>query len=140
MARHVVTKNGDDPLTAPIVEYLAREYGMDPADMRRVELISEVGDLQLLVVTLMVRTKRVVYPPPHRTCVETTAHAELARGARSYICTDECPAPARCQATAEIAGGPDRAACVRDVGHPGWHDFRSGATAWIPAARQSDAP
>lgn len=32
--------------------------------------------------------------PPHPTCRETTSHAELAAGIRSYICGQDCPKPA----------------------------------------------
>lgn len=32
--------------------------------------------------------------PPHPTCKETTSHAELAAGMRSYICGQDCPRPA----------------------------------------------
>lgn len=55
MSRHVVITNGDDPLTKPIMDYLDSLYGIDPADVRAVELRSEVGAPQLITVTLMVR-------------------------------------------------------------------------------------
>jgi hypothetical protein len=53
MPRHIVIKNGDDALTAPIVAYLRSQYGMDPADIKSVALVSEVGQPQLLTVTMM---------------------------------------------------------------------------------------
>lgn len=55
MPRHIVIKNGDDALTAPIVAYLEQNYGIEPADIKSVALVSEVGDVQLLTVTLMVK-------------------------------------------------------------------------------------
>jgi hypothetical protein len=53
--RHLVVTNGDDPLTAPIVDYLVRTYALAKTDIKRVQLDSQVGDVQTITVTLMVR-------------------------------------------------------------------------------------
>jgi hypothetical protein len=50
----LVVDTGDDPLTAPIVEHLQREYNIPKDHIRRVQLDSEVGSPQLVTVTLYV--------------------------------------------------------------------------------------
>lgn len=49
----VIVTTGDDPLTAPVMAYLER-IGVPRGLVRRVELVSPVGDVQLVTVTMMV--------------------------------------------------------------------------------------
>lgn len=50
-----VVTDGKDPLTTRILNYLDRTYGIPAKDITAVALESEVGQPQLLTVTLMVR-------------------------------------------------------------------------------------
>jgi hypothetical protein len=55
VGKHVVVRDGLDPLTKPILDYLERVYGMPATDVKSVALDSEVGQVQLITVTVMVR-------------------------------------------------------------------------------------
>lgn len=50
-----VVSDGQDPLTAPLVDYLDRQYGIPLSHIRRVQLDSEVGNVQTVTVTLLVQ-------------------------------------------------------------------------------------
>jgi hypothetical protein len=73
MGKYVEVRDGLDPLTKPILDYLERIYGMPSVDVKAVALDSEVGRVQLITVTLMVRNResvladggaiRTPYPP-----------------------------------------------------------------------------
>lgn len=52
--RMQVVRDGRDPLTGPCLEYL-ESLGVPAADVKRIELDSTIGDVQLLTVTLIVR-------------------------------------------------------------------------------------
>lgn len=56
MSKYVIVTNGDDPLTAPPMAYLAAMYGIPPEDIKALVLTSEAGEVQTLAVTLMVRS------------------------------------------------------------------------------------
>ena len=51
-----IVSNGLDPLTKPSIDYLALKYGIPAKDVQRVQLDSEVGQAQILTVTLLVDT------------------------------------------------------------------------------------
>lgn len=57
MAKHVpvVVADGQDPITKPALEYLARAYGIPPQHVRTIETYSSVGDAQTITVTLFVQ-------------------------------------------------------------------------------------
>lgn len=54
---HVIVTTGDDQLTKPMLDYLNRTYGIPARDIKALNLDSEVGQVQILTVTLMVRNE-----------------------------------------------------------------------------------
>lgn len=67
--KRLIVANGEDELTAPIVDYLERQYGIPKDHIRKVQLDSEVGRPQFITVTLFVdqeenpNADRVARPP-----------------------------------------------------------------------------
>ena len=53
MTIRIIT-DGTDPLTGPLIDYLADKYGMPATEIRRLQLDSPVGGAQTLTVTLLV--------------------------------------------------------------------------------------
>lgn len=52
-----IIKDGQDPLTRPIIDYLATTYGMPEQHIKSVQLISEVGAPQIITLTLLVQVE-----------------------------------------------------------------------------------
>lgn len=55
MAKLVVISDGRDFLTRNALEYLDSTYGIPADDIRAIDVYSEVGQIQTITVTLMVR-------------------------------------------------------------------------------------
>jgi hypothetical protein len=58
MSRELVVLDGQDPITRPVLRYL-QCLGVPARDIRRIEVDSEVGQPQLITVTIMVDTDRL---------------------------------------------------------------------------------
>jgi hypothetical protein len=50
-----IVTDGEDPLTKPVLDYLAFTYGIPRGDIRALIVESEVNRPQLITVTLLVR-------------------------------------------------------------------------------------
>jgi hypothetical protein len=62
-AVRMVTDGRKDPLTAPVLAYLERRYGMPARDIVRVQVDSHAGRPQLVTVTLLVPVLAEVVDP-----------------------------------------------------------------------------
>jgi hypothetical protein len=71
----IVTDGRKDPLTAPVLAYLERRYGMPAGDIVRVQLDSHSGRPQLVTVTLLVPALAVEQCP---TCTSPDRSVRLA--------------------------------------------------------------
>ena len=56
---HRIIRDGQDPLTEPILDYLEYRYGDQiTPDIRRVQLDSEIGSPQIITLELYVRVEK----------------------------------------------------------------------------------
>jgi hypothetical protein len=54
LAREYVVNDGSDPITAPVLEYLRRKYGMPAGDVKALSQSSRVGEPLEVTVTVHV--------------------------------------------------------------------------------------
>lgn len=93
--RIVALLNGDERMRA-VTSELDRYRAADPeACTCDHDGLDEIFHLLPCPVAAKRVARRTRPGPPHPTCVETTAHAELVAGTRSFICGPDCPPPPR---------------------------------------------
>ena len=55
-----VVTDGKDPLTKPVLDYLAAKYGMQAEGIRALELQCSPGDVQVIKLTLLVDPEVII--------------------------------------------------------------------------------